>query len=475
MSGMTYRGIKKDYIQVLRGRRRPPWAAVQRNIIAVPGMPGGYLSSTDTSMRIVDVPILIKAENIPDLQKVKEDLAEWLITDNPEELIFDDESDRIYYAVVDGSLDIEEIVDVGRGVINFICPDPYKYGAEKMVLLNSAENTITNAGTAETFPSLKAEVLQPITHLAYLSEDAYMQIGQPVSVSDQPFEQRTVILNDELSSTIGWTDGTQVDGGIVAGTFASDGEALVPSSYGTGSAWHGPAAKKSLSEQLTDYRIEMYLDFRPVGGTTGRTELYTLDSTGNIIGKLALVDSWKNSTITVGEVRLGEITTGELINHGPWEKDRLAWNDFHGVIMLQKIGNVFECYITEADPETWRHYNSRYTRFTDYEGKFTDQLAAVQLHFGAYGTDPVLDTKISRVQVYKINNPADNQVPYIAKAGDSIEIDHKTDEIRINGEIRTDLKDFGATYFPLKKGDNKISVIPGDSVSAELIYRERFK
>ena len=65
----------------------------------------GLFINTETQERRIDVPIVIKAKkDIADLQKVKEDLAAWLVTKQPSELIFDDELDRTYLALIDGSL-----------------------------------------------------------------------------------------------------------------------------------------------------------------------------------------------------------------------------------------------------------------------------------------------------------------------------------------------------------------------------------
>ena len=64
------------------------------------------------------------------MQKIKEDLADWLYTEQPAELIFDDELDRTYLALIDGSVDLDEIVNRGRGVVTFVCPMPYKLGKQ---------------------------------------------------------------------------------------------------------------------------------------------------------------------------------------------------------------------------------------------------------------------------------------------------------------------------------------------------------
>lgn len=152
MKNFSFNGITKPYIKVLRGSNRTPWAPVVRGYQEVPGRPGAQLiKKPRTQPRSLPIPVYFKAGSIGDLQKMKEDIAAWLIHDDPKPLIFDDESDRTYYAVVDGSFDVEEFVRVGSGTIPFICPDPYKYGEEKTVPILSG-GKIVNNGTVETSP-----------------------------------------------------------------------------------------------------------------------------------------------------------------------------------------------------------------------------------------------------------------------------------------------------------------------------------
>ncbi len=129
-----FNGINKPYIYILQGMERSAWAPLTREIAEVPGRAGGRLKETKTNVRTITVPVMIKRDGFSDLQKVKEDLGGWLITEKPEKLIFDDEPDRYYMAVVDGELELEEMVRWGKGTITFICPDPYKYGKEKQAV-----------------------------------------------------------------------------------------------------------------------------------------------------------------------------------------------------------------------------------------------------------------------------------------------------------------------------------------------------
>ncbi|WP_175613790.1 distal tail protein Dit, partial [Bacillus cereus] len=77
----TFKNIKKDYIQMLVGRKRPAWATVKRRLVRVPHRAGALLLNTETEVRRIDVPLVIKAKkDMADLQKLKEDFADWLYT-----------------------------------------------------------------------------------------------------------------------------------------------------------------------------------------------------------------------------------------------------------------------------------------------------------------------------------------------------------------------------------------------------------
>lgn len=146
MNNFSFNGITKDYITVLRGVDRQPWAPIERDYQEIPGRPGMLMGKKrKTKPRPFPIPVLIQADS--DYHKMNEDFADWLIHDDAKPLIPDDEQDRTYYAVVDGQFDPEEVVYYGEGVIPFICPDPYKYGEEKTYNVTAA--AIKNKGTVE--------------------------------------------------------------------------------------------------------------------------------------------------------------------------------------------------------------------------------------------------------------------------------------------------------------------------------------
>ena len=104
---------------------------MKRNFLSTPGYPGARLLGTETEPRPLPVPVGIIVPDGTNLEMLKEEIASWLITDQPAELIFDVEPNRTYLAVADDSFDLDEFVTLGIGTITFICPMPYKLGPLK--------------------------------------------------------------------------------------------------------------------------------------------------------------------------------------------------------------------------------------------------------------------------------------------------------------------------------------------------------
>jgi predicted phage tail component-like protein len=471
----SFNGIRKDYVYMLRGRKRSAWAPRSLNLITVAQKPGAYLQGVDISPREIEVPIGVVGEDIGDLQKVKEDLAVWLVTDEPKELIFDDEPDRTYFAVVDGTFDPDELVRIGQGTIKFICPDPYKYGLEKEAIFPSDVVSLNYEGTAPGDPVFELEVLKPVTFaLVQNGDNEYMMVGKPVNVEEQvPVQREERIFWSEADSLTGWATGSGIDG-IVAGNIATDGYRFYPSSYGTGSGWHGPAIKTSLPEVLEHFRVDALVDFYNSGPAVGRVEIYLLDDAGAVIGKIALKDITANYAETYAEARIGDsIINYYLINQTG--DTPTTWNNFYGMLRIGRYDGEWFAYIAKIDPNTGVHSARMYRPWKDRDGQFTKKLAQVMVHFGQMGTYTPATVKLHDIKVFKWNPITQSEIPYIAREGDVITFDHKEKNILINGESRLDLKDFGARFFKLKSGENILTVYPEQSFNVTCRYRERFK
>jgi predicted phage tail component-like protein len=390
-------------------------------------------------------------------------------------LMFTDEI-NIFYATLSVHDVPEENSNSLVGSLTFLCSDPNKYGPERSGTLSNDAGYIDYNGTAEVKPRFEFDVLAPITHLDIVGDDGYMRIGQPYSVSQTPFEAKTLILDDELSSLTGWGPATSVEEGVVTGTMTVQNGGFKAADYGSGSLWHGPSLKKSLSEQLQDFKVEFFLqqDTHLDPRTIGRVELYLLDINNKVIAKLAMVDPWAGVKSNLAEVRIGDQTKFHSMIKTSG-KTGIWWNAFNGVIRLERVGKRFFAYVANITSDGTKHFRTWHTGFDDNANAYQSKVAQVQVHIGMYSTHPTQLGIAKNVKVYKINQPGANEIPYIAKAGDTIEIDFKNSLILINGEERKDLKDFGASFFSLRKGRNNLFILPEDRVETQVSWREAIK
>ncbi|MFE4525445.1 distal tail protein Dit [Cytobacillus firmus] len=476
----SFNGVTKPYIKCEKGKVRQIYN-IKRNMLYIPGRIGAYLDRTDIDIKIIEQPVIFEGVDKLNLRKLEEELSSWLITEQPGELIFNDEPDRIYYAVVDGSLNVEEIANFGRGTIRFICPDPYKYTKEFTKSFAGDVASIRNLGTAEAKPVFEMNVLEPVTYAMIENQyKKYLMIGRPYDVTaQQPFVREELVFDKLGNSLSGWSQGLSVDGGVVDGLFYINGSAFRAQTYGANAtAWHGPAIQQSLPELLTDFKIQTFFTVKPkTEKSFGRAELYLVNAGGQKIAKLAMKNIGSDGGSNVGEVILRNEASGdqEVMIRTPGIRERL-WNNFYGVLRLERSNGIYKAYIAMVDTKTGQYHTAWHAEFRDEGNVYDDQLAAIQLHLGAYaGLQWIEDIAIHRVTVYKINQPFVNEVPYIAYPGDTIVFDMVNENILINGESRVDLKDFGGEYFPLESNLNDLRVFPGGSFQTKARYRERYK
>jgi predicted phage tail component-like protein len=475
----TFNGIKKSYVRVLAGIERPAWAPIEEEILEIPGLPGGVITSEKKKVRRLNVPIRVYKKGFASLEDVEEDLAAWLVTDEPKPLTFPHKPNRIYYAKVTGELILDDYPQWGEGVISFICPDPFKYSNTiKTIDFASDLENIHNLGSVKTYPIFTANVNQSITHLDIVAENGYMRIGQPYEADTTPFQPETIILSDSMGTLVGWGEATSVDNGYVAGSIQTDGAAFYPESFGAviePKMFQGPSLKRSLSENVQDFRMDALIELKNLSGQTGILEIYLLDAANSVVGKIGVQDRYNATAETRAFARAGDNATG-IFFANETARIREYWQDFDGILRIERIGNEWKAYF--AVIKDGRHIHMRGSDgslyYLDVDQKYMAQVAQVQVAFRIWPNSTPVPMKIKDIKIWRINQRTENRIPYIAHAGDVIEFNHQTNDIRINGESRIDLKDFGASYFPLEKGENIIQYGPADAVDLTIEWRERF-
>lgn len=460
---------------MLRGSERPAWASIERELLEINGRKGAILASTTLGVRELRVPVLIECNNNQELHLLEEDLSEWLITDQPCPLIFHDEPDRVYYAVVSGELNFKSLVTAGEGEITFICPDPHKYSAQEKIYPFPPTNEelfyVENLGGTETYPKITLEFTENIANFAIMKDEDFLMFGTG-DVDKVPMDPRPVILREDFSTLNGWTAASSVDEGTITGSFASNGSAIRPSIWGTGAGWHGPSLVKGLTKQLQNFHMRCRFGNRATRvGQLGRVEVYFLDVNGNKIGKIALRNGNPNAITPLAQ---GRVKNNYVVNtYGNYAGAWKNWND--GFMDVTRTGNKWRFYFAMYDFEEGREH-TRYTfEWVDAKGTATEKLAQVQVHIGAHGTSPGPETIfITDLKVNEIIGSGTGETPYLFMAGDVLEIDNNKGSIFLNGQPYYESLNPASRFIALEKGLNAITFHPLSFRNGELSYRERW-
>jgi predicted phage tail component-like protein len=481
----SFNGTRNDDVIILKGKDLPAASPRQHNMLNIPKRPGALLMSTSTNTRWITLPIAIKVDG-RSFSKAKEELSEWLTTDEPCPLVLDEDPERTYFALLDS---IGKVEEYGREYavtsIDFVCLDPYKYSDEKTISIpyntTSMVVNIDNLGHAETFPKVTVNVKKKINFFAFIEQNDYFQIGQDGEVDVPKVDPSEIIMNDSMTSLTGWGQAAFLDNGYISGNIASDGKSFFPETYGTiidPPLWQGPSLKKSIGQALTDFRMEALVELQNSGSKTGMLEIYLLDSSNRTVAKIGIEDRFAVSEEIRAKARIGETDEGKWIaSDAPNKTD--YWKDFNGLIRIERYMNRWTAYFTIVDKNgNHIHQMGSDGRLTYYDSynEYSSNVTQVQVAFRIYPGTTRAPMKVNEIKVWKLNPPSEvnKEVPYIADVGDVIEIDHLQNTIKKNGEIVFGLKDFRSNFFPLKPGRNVMSILPSDAGDVTISFRERY-
>lgn len=457
-----------------RGRTKPLFAPVERNIMSITGMPGAHLQGTEIKPLEFGQPIAYVSKDDKSDLELKDELAEWLITDEPAPLEFDDEPGRIYYALVQNTIeDFERISILRQGTIKFLCLDPYSYGPEKTQEFQSDADIITNEGTAEADPIFELEVINPVTFAMVQNDnEEYMMIGKPADVDEEVVDTEQLLLEEHGETLDTW----QLPPGTWEGSFTTNGAQILVKDYGTGDSWHGPGLMKEVPP-TQDFEIEMSSYVRSErADQTFRVSANFYDEGMNELGMMRVWDKKSRQKKMDIEARVGPFVERyfnyPISDRNYSLKDQRVWN---GIIRVTRKGNTFTFYAARIS-QRGNHFDTITEVYHDVNNEFAGKLKFIRFDMAHYGsTNHTNEAMINYIRVseqYQVNV---DQTPYIARPGDIITFDHKDDEILINGEDRKDLKDFGGSFFKLAKGSNQLIVEPSDSFNTRVSYRNRYR
>ncbi|MBG9599993.1 phage tail protein [Bacillus mycoides] len=485
MSSFTFNKVRKDFIQIEKGWKRPAWAPLKRNFLSVPGYPGTRLLNTQTEMRVLSIPVGIIVPDGSDLETLKEEIAAWLITEEAVELVFDVTPDRTYMAVIDEGFDPDEFVTLGKGTLKFICPMPYKLGPTRTVDFKLETRgliaNIQNKGSVESNPIFEIDVAKPSTFLDVWNGTNYFRIGYPLKADQVPVERNQRVLWDEMSTTVGWTNVPKTEDMTGGGKFKTDGYRFMAEYLGepTVKGWHGCIAKKNIPQgPLQDFIMQAYVGINSFHwDQMGRVEIGLLDENSDYVARISMSDvQWEaeqnsgfasvgNSKKPGGHVFINE--SGDSPN---------AWTNFRGRLWLARTGNRWEAYISKFILGTEIDDAERFAVWIDENNVNMNIVAQVQISISQFSNNMFCSQmSIDDLKIWKVNMNTQSNPPYIFDVGDKVRIDTERSLVTIDGKNAINLKDIFSGYPVIQKGSNKLEIMPSNVGVAKVTYRERFK
>ena len=150
----SYAGIRSEYKDIIINKvTRNIAPPINTRSVSVPNRDGVYFYRNDLSSKTVSFDITIKDVSCANLRKTIEDIANFL---DPKgglrELIVDDETDRLYYAVLSSDTSFDQLRSFGKTTLIFLVPDGVSHSLSSLTHIISPEApaTFTRASSAYT-------------------------------------------------------------------------------------------------------------------------------------------------------------------------------------------------------------------------------------------------------------------------------------------------------------------------------------
>lgn len=433
--------------------------------------------------RYIEIDYEIRAKDKWSLRKKIDEVSSIIVTNSKVPVVFSDEYDRTYFCEFDGVDEDREYHHIGihRGTI-FLLRDKHKYGSENNLLFPADIVTVENKGTAEALPIFELEATQKTTFaMVSNQDDEYNLVGQPADDDVQVVDTRNSVLYENGSTIDTWSTASleMLDNHFVkniGGTMTSDGAGIRANGYGTGEKLHGPAIYKEIAP-IQDFEIETTFDIISKREEENfRIGINFLDENMNMLGTIAIKDNSRTYKRRVPLARYGPYRgsgsgNGYLI--GDNQKNDKARETTLFYLRAQRKGKRFNFYIGEWKNQ--KHVRSWSESYSDVGNNYQGKLKYITLYVAKYSDRPnPTRLRINSVEVFELARITEDVTPYVLYPGDKVEFDHVEKNILLNGEVRKDLKDFGASFFTLKKGENMLVVTPENSFRTRVKFRERY-
>ena len=239
----------------------------------IPINDGSYYNGYRYSERIISVEINIPTKTRRDFNETIQKLADVLNVKSPSRLVIDD-SNIVYYAVIEGDTDIDKIFKSGSATLKFICHSPVGYDKNYSgITMNDKTFSFTDMGTYSSYPVFGFKFTKPSTFLFLTNNKGEsLMVGQQYDATLPTKPSTSMLVDDDCQDSSTFTNGGNnvvsanrvVDGNYGVG---NNGLSIVATSYGDNveGKWVGPTFRKNIGKNLEQFEVRVNMSFSSQG------------------------------------------------------------------------------------------------------------------------------------------------------------------------------------------------------------------
>lgn len=239
----------------------------------VPSMHGSYYTGGKYLEKVIGIEIAIFAKTKEEYSQKVEALANVLNVNKPAPLSIDDEPYKNYYAVVDGSTELDKVFHNGVTTINFLCNDPFAESKYWNSFTNDENGIfdVTSYGTTHTHPIVDVDFKTKGCFFQLTNyEGKTILIGKPKDATKPIVSQSDIVENDNCQDSTSFTtiSDTLFDANrVISGTYGVQDNGIECTNFGSPQEgkWTGAGFKKALSKDVADFEVTVDVIFSSQG------------------------------------------------------------------------------------------------------------------------------------------------------------------------------------------------------------------
>lgn len=417
-------------------------------------------------------------------------LSALIYTDEPKKLIFSDEPNIYYNAILDGEQTLEEEEYKSSGILRFLIPDGVAHSVAEKTAENYGSNQITleNNGTESVPINIKTTMKSDNGYIAFTLGDRFYQIGKPEEADGKHYEESVKLFDDHLYEDKGWlvnqgitppVTSERLQNGVVKYVKESTNEGYATTKdYGSGNSWHGASLTKIVPKDVNNkypvnWKVAYRFDFNTDGAVfkgvqVGHTSVTMIDENDDIICSIIFEDTSPVNEYYYMAVFIGNKNVWHTDSTFPMAKKGVtARGDYGPAVTAEKIGN-----------QVTIRFNNFGICKTFYVDNPEVELRKITWYGAAYKDHFHTENNVLRaLHVIKHNVERYEDIPNYFSNGDIVEIDGASGSVYINDAYDTDVADIGSQPLLLPPGQHTLGIITSSFASVpdvEVTYQERW-